>query len=54
MPKHEWKHLYAYIGKNGLLISLDFNFKGKSYNIELSLIWTRFNRNKYVEEATEV
>jgi hypothetical protein len=54
MPKHQWKHLYAYIGWNGLLLSLDFDYKGKSYNIELSLMWTRFNLNEDIKEVSRL
>jgi len=43
MPKYQSKHLYFYVGKNGLIFALDFDFKGKAYSIEYTFFWCRFN-----------
>jgi len=37
--KIEYKGLYIYIGLNGFIFSLEFNFRNKWHNIEHSLFW---------------
>ena len=40
--KHQGKYLYIYLGRNGVIISVDFDFKGKAYNVEYTFFWSRF------------
>ena len=40
--KYQGKRLYLYIGRNGFIIALDFDFRGKAYSIEYSLFFTAF------------
>jgi hypothetical protein len=35
--KHQGKHLYVYVGWNGFIINLDFDWRGKGRNIEFTL-----------------
>jgi len=41
--KHEGKHLYVYLGRNGFLLNIEFCYKNKVYNTEISLFWCRFD-----------
>jgi hypothetical protein len=43
--KYQGKHLYLYIGWNGILVSLDFDYKEHAHNIEFSFMWCRFKLN---------
>jgi len=37
--KYQGKHLYIYFGRNGFIVNIDFDFRGKGRNIECSFFW---------------
>jgi len=37
--KYQGKRLYVYVGWNGVILALDFDWRGKGRDIEFSLFW---------------
>lgn len=37
--KLQYRGLYVYVGLNGFIFALEFDFRSKSYSIEHSLFW---------------
>jgi len=41
--KVEYRGLYVYLGWNGVIVALDFDFRRKAYSTEFCLFWCRFD-----------
>ena len=39
----QYRGFYFYLGFNGIIIALDFDFKGKAYDLELAIFGVSFS-----------
>ena len=45
--KYNGNHFYFYLGKDGIIITLNFDFKNKNHDIQLSLTHSSIHEEEF-------